>query len=79
LTSPRQGRSELEPIAAPVRTAADIERVVSGAGDRDDSGLVLMPDIFTTIRRNLDLIVSLVANHHLPTIYPCRFMVAVGA
>ncbi len=69
----------IEPIAAQVHDVAEIERVISGAADRDNSGLVVMPDIFTTTRRNLDLIISLAANHRLPTIYPYRFMVAAGA
>ena len=68
----------IEPIAAPIHDAADIEHVISGASHRDNSGLVVMPDIFTTTRRSLDLIVSLAASHRLPTIYSYQFMVAAG-
>jgi putative ABC transport system substrate-binding protein len=68
----------VEPIAAPVHMAADIERVVASLGDRPDAGLVVMPDIFVTTRRNLDLVVSLAASHRVPTIYPYRYMVAAG-
>ena len=68
----------IEPMAAPVRTAADIEHVVASLGDRPDAGLVVMPDTFTATRRNLDLIVSLAARHRVPTIYPYRYMVAAG-
>jgi putative ABC transport system substrate-binding protein len=38
----------------------------------------LPPDIFTTTRVNLDLIISLAARTHLPTIYPYRYMVTAG-
>jgi putative ABC transport system substrate-binding protein len=68
----------IEPIAAPVRTAADIERVVANLGDRPDTGLVLMPDIYVTTRRNFDLIISLAARYRVPTIYPYRYMVDAG-
>jgi putative ABC transport system substrate-binding protein len=68
----------VEPMAAPVHTAADIERVVASLGDRPDTGLVVMPDTFTGTGRNLDLIVSLAARYRVPTIYPYRFMVAAG-
>ena len=68
----------VEPIAAPVRNAADIERIVTSLGERTDTGLALMPDVFTGTRRNLDLIISLTARHRVPTIYPYRFMADAG-
>ncbi len=68
----------VEPIAAPVNTAADIKRVFESLGDRPDAGLILLPDIFTTTKRNLDLIASLAARTRVPTIYPYRYMVAAG-
>jgi putative ABC transport system substrate-binding protein len=70
--------SAVEPMAAPVRTAADIERIVASLGDRPDSGLVVMPDAFTSTQRILDLIVALAARHRVPTIYPARDHVAAG-
>jgi putative ABC transport system substrate-binding protein len=68
----------IEPIAAPVRTAADIERVFDDLGKRPDTGLVMPPDVFLTTKVNLDLIASLAARTHLPTIYPYRYMVTAG-
>jgi putative ABC transport system substrate-binding protein len=70
--------SRIEPIAAPVHNAADIERVFDDLGTRPDSGLVLPPDVFTTTKANLDLIISFAARTHLPTIYPYRYMVDAG-
>jgi putative ABC transport system substrate-binding protein len=70
--------SGIEPIAAPVQNAADIERAFDSLGNRPDAGLVLPPDVFTTVRANLDLITSLAARTHLPTIYPYRYMVDAG-
>jgi hypothetical protein len=49
----------VEPMGAPVRTAADIERVVAGLANRPDTGLVVMPDAFTGTQSNVDVIVSL--------------------
>jgi putative ABC transport system substrate-binding protein len=68
----------IEPIATHVHTAADIERVFESLGGRPDTGLVLPPDIFTTIKTNLALITSLAARYHVPTIYPYRHMVVAG-
>jgi putative ABC transport system substrate-binding protein len=70
--------SGIEPIAAPVQNAADIERVFDQFGNRPDAGLVLPPDVFTTVRGNLDLIISLAARTRMPTIYPYRYMVTAG-
>jgi putative ABC transport system substrate-binding protein len=68
----------VEPIVAPVQTAADVERVITELGSKPDSGLVLAPDVFTTTRSTLDLIVSTAARHRLPVIYPYRFMASAG-
>ena len=70
--------SGIEPIAAPVHTAADIEQVFDSLGNRPYTGLVLPPDVFTTTKVNLDLITSLAQRDRLPTIYPYRYMVADG-
>jgi putative ABC transport system substrate-binding protein len=68
----------VEAIAAPVHTPADIERIVASLGDRPDTGLVVMPDVFTITQRNYELIISLAARYRIPTIYPNRSMIAVG-
>jgi putative tryptophan/tyrosine transport system substrate-binding protein len=68
----------VEPMAAPVHTAADIERVVASLGGRSDTGLVVMPDAFTGTQHNVDVIASLALRYRVPTICPYRFMVAAG-
>ena len=68
----------VEPVAAPVRSAADIELVFESLVERPDTGLVLMPDIFMTTKVNLALITALAARYHVPTIYPYRYMIAAG-
>jgi putative ABC transport system substrate-binding protein len=68
--------SAIEPVAAPVRTAADVERTVASLGDRPDAGLVVMPDVFLSTQR--DLITALTARYRVPTIYPYRYYVAAG-
>jgi ABC-type uncharacterized transport system substrate-binding protein len=70
--------SGIEPLTAPVQTAADIAHVFDSLGNRPDTGLVLAPDVFTNTKINLDLITSLAARTRLPTIYPYRYMVAAG-
>jgi putative ABC transport system substrate-binding protein len=68
----------VEPIAAPIRTADEIERVVTSLGDRPDTSMVLMPDVFMGVRRNLNQVISLAARHRMPTIYPYRYMATAG-
>jgi putative tryptophan/tyrosine transport system substrate-binding protein len=68
----------VEPIAAPARTAADIERVLANLTERPDAGLAVMPDAALATQKNRDLIISLGARHRLPTIYPYRFWVGDG-
>jgi putative ABC transport system substrate-binding protein len=68
--------SGIEPIPAPVRTTADIERVVASLGAQ--AGLAVMPDAFLATSETRDLLISLPARYHAPTIYPYRFYVAAG-
>ena len=59
-----------------VETAADIERVIEFVGRVPNSGLLLPPDTTTIVHR--DIIISLTAQHRLPTVYPGRGFVAAG-
>ena len=66
----------IEPIVAPVRTPADIERVIASFSDRPDGGLAVMPDIYMQTHRALTI--SLAARHRVPTIYPNGYYVTDG-
>ena len=68
----------VEPVAAFVRSSEDIDQVVMGLSGGTGRGLAVMPDIFTSEKKNLDLIISLAARHRVPTIYPHRYMAAAG-
>src|SRR5437764_363851 len=57
----------IEPIATHVHTAAEIERVLENLGTRRGTGLVLPPDVFTNIKTNLALIISLAARSRMPS------------
>jgi putative ABC transport system substrate-binding protein len=59
-----------------VRAPADIERNMSVLGNNPRSGLVVMPDNFNTVNR--DLIIALSARLRIPTIYPYRYFVEAG-
>jgi putative ABC transport system substrate-binding protein len=67
----------IEPVTAIVRNSEDMERLVMSLSS-EDSGLAVMPDIFTAEKRNHDLIISLVARRRVPTVYPYTYMVAAG-
>jgi len=68
----------VEPISAPVRTAADIERVIASLSERPDAGLAVMPDTTLAVQKNRSLIISLAARDRLPVVYPYRYWVADG-
>jgi putative tryptophan/tyrosine transport system substrate-binding protein len=62
---------DIEPIAAPVRSDADVETVMNSLGREPPSGLVAMPDVFVVDRR--ELIVSLAARYQIPAVYGTAF------
>ena len=68
----------LQPMPSPVHSADDIEAVFKDLGERPDSGLAVMPDVFAASARVYDLIISLAARHRIPAIYPYRYMAAAG-
>jgi putative tryptophan/tyrosine transport system substrate-binding protein len=64
----------VEPIAAPIQQMAELEAVVARA--RDNSGLLVMPDIFLWLHRAE--VISLAARYGLPAIYPQRDFTELG-
>jgi putative tryptophan/tyrosine transport system substrate-binding protein len=66
----------VELVALRVGSAADIERNIVDFAQTPNGGLLLPPDITTTLNR--DLIISLAARHHLPSVYSLRVFVTAG-
>jgi putative ABC transport system substrate-binding protein len=62
--------------AAPVHDAAEIERAITLTGREPNGGLIVPPDIFIWLHR--ELIFALAAQHRLPTTYPWRAYVMDG-
>src|SRR5262245_57186099 len=58
----------LTPFAAAVRSSAEIESALPTLAHEPGTGLIVMPDQFTTVHRKL--IVELANRHRLPAIYP---------
>ena len=63
-------------FAAKIRSAADIERVLSDFGQQGGGGLIVTPSALTATRR--DLIVDLAARFRLPAIYSFGFYAESG-
>src|SRR5437667_1644173 len=63
----------VEPIAAPVTDAAQIESALAAIWREPGGGLIVMPDAFTTVQRKA--IIALAAQHRFPAIYPYRYEV----
>jgi putative tryptophan/tyrosine transport system substrate-binding protein len=66
--------TKVEPIAARVRSDAEIEAIVTSLGGEPGSGLVVMPDYF--IVNHVGPIILLAARNNVPAVYPWRFVVA---
>jgi putative tryptophan/tyrosine transport system substrate-binding protein len=70
--------SAVEPIVAPVRDAADIERSIAALAREPNGALIMLPDAFTTTAIHYKQIVDLAAGSRTPAIYPYRFIVSEG-
>ncbi len=68
----------IEPVAAPVRSMADIERAVTSLAERPDGGFIVMPDTFLGAQGIFSQLVALAAHYRLPAVYPYRYMAAAG-
>jgi putative ABC transport system substrate-binding protein len=68
----------ITPIAAPIREAADIERVFESLARESNSGLVIPGDTVVEAQHVRELIVGLAASHRLPVLYGYRVFVADG-
>ena len=66
----------VKPIAASVNDAAEIEIAVTAVAQEPGGSLIVMPDAFTTVHRQL--IILLAARHGLPAIYPYRYQAVEG-
>ena len=67
---------KVQPITAQVRNPAEIESAIAKLGSGPRSGLIVMPDNFTSVHRKL--IISLAVQFRIPTIYPYRYFADEG-
>jgi len=73
LESAKQG---VDATLAPVKDDREIERAFSEVGDKTSTGVIVMPDLFTSGHRTT--IISQAAANQIPTIYPFGFFAAEG-
>jgi putative ABC transport system substrate-binding protein len=66
----------LNPVAAEVHNAAEVEGVIEQVARESGSALIVLPDLFTATNRQS--IIGLAAHHRLPAVYPFRYFVAGG-
>jgi putative ABC transport system substrate-binding protein len=69
-------RLKVQPITAEVHDPSEIENAITKLGRESGSGLILVPDNFMSVHR--DLIVSLTAQFRIPAIYPYRYFAEAG-
>jgi len=65
-----------EAALSPVRSVAEIEHAAETAATKSNSGLIILPDLFTSGHR--ELIVAQAQRYRLPAIYPFRFFAESG-
>jgi len=66
----------ISPIVTEVHSGAEIEKAMEDLGAVENSGLIVMPDNFTTFYRAS--IISAAARLRIPAIYPYRYFVDEG-
>jgi putative tryptophan/tyrosine transport system substrate-binding protein len=66
----------IEPIAARVKDPDEIAIAVATIAREPHGSLIIMPDAFTTVHRQLIILLS--ARHALPAIYPYRYEAVEG-
>ena len=66
----------VEPIVARVTDVNEIESAVAALARKPGGSLIIMPDAFNTVHRQL--IILLAARHSLPAIYPYRYQAVEG-
>src|SRR5262249_56717214 len=69
-------REKLRPIYTRGHGPAEIVNTITNLGCETGSGLVLVPDNFTTVHR--EFIISLTARFRIPAIYPYRYFAEAG-
>jgi len=67
---------KVRPIIAEVHYPSEIENAITKLGRESGSGLILVPDNFMSVHR--DLIISLTAQFRIPAIYPYRYFAEAG-
>jgi putative tryptophan/tyrosine transport system substrate-binding protein len=67
---------KVRPIIAEVHDPTEIENTIRKLGGETRSGVILAPDNFTTVHR--ELIISLAAQFRIPAIYPYRYFAKAG-
>jgi putative tryptophan/tyrosine transport system substrate-binding protein len=67
---------KVRPITVEVHDASGIENGITTLGREAGSGLILVPDNFMSVHR--DLIISLTAQFRIPAIYPYRYFAEAG-
>jgi putative tryptophan/tyrosine transport system substrate-binding protein len=61
---------------APVKNNSDIERVFTSLVSQPNSGIIVVPDLFTSGHR--EIIVNSASSLRIPAIYPFRFFISNG-
>jgi putative ABC transport system substrate-binding protein len=64
------------PLAIPVRSKEEIDPVLAAFGGEPGSGLIVMPDNFTSLHRRP--IIAQAARQRMPAIYPFRYFASEG-
>jgi putative tryptophan/tyrosine transport system substrate-binding protein len=76
VAAPAARSLSIQPIEAPVRNLAELERSVVAFAAQPNGGLVILPDAYWTAHR--ELIIGLASRHRLPAVYAFRYYAASG-
>jgi putative tryptophan/tyrosine transport system substrate-binding protein len=66
----------IKSIESPANDVADVERLIFSLGQAQNTGLIFLPDAYTATHR--EELVTLVARHRVPAVYPLRAFCTAG-
>jgi putative ABC transport system substrate-binding protein len=66
----------VEAVASPVHEPAEVETAIAAFAGEPDSGLIVLPSVFTLAHR--DLVIGLTEQHRLPAVYGFRHYAQSG-
>jgi putative ABC transport system substrate-binding protein len=75
---PAAKSQSVEPIEMPVRSVAEIDRSLDEFNRSPNGSIVILPDVFTSLREIFGRVIAIAARDRIPAVYPYNYMARAG-